>query len=259
MAANQITEQNVASRLNSNAKAIEKDGSGQSIDPPLSEIGVQQAEAAGQYLQDVHFHNVFSSNMKRARQTAEIILRKNKICNNLAIVTDPDLKERSFGIAEGGQVKDMRNMAKAAGQSIPEYTPPDGETMDQVKNRISTFLSSLFQQMVDEHHDKICQGNEFQPDGPLAGRPDDGVQNVFAHTLVVSHGAYMRVAMRYFIEDLACTAPPGANMAQVFSACPNTGMCRFIVTLKCSDANIQLSTMKCVFVNRQDHIMAENH
>ncbi|XP_053091249.1 probable fructose-2,6-bisphosphatase TIGAR A isoform X2 [Pangasianodon hypophthalmus] len=212
-----------------------KDGllQGQGIDSPLSETGVQQAEAAGQYLQDVHFTNVFASDMKRAKQ--------------------------SFGIAEGGQVEEMKNMAKAAGQPIPEYTPPEGETMDQVKIRISTFLKSLFQQMADEHQDKICQGDEFQPDGPLAGRPDDGVQNVSAHALVVSHGAYMRVAMRYFIEDLACAVPPGANMAEIFSACPNTGMCRFIVTLKSCDANVQLSGMKCVFVNRRDHFRAGNN
>lgn len=113
--------------------------------------------------------------------------------------------------------------------------------------------------MADEHRDKICQGDKFQPDGPLAGRPDDGVQNVSAHALVVSHGAYMRVAVRYFIEDLACTLPPGADMAQVFSACPNTGMCRFIVTLKCCNASARLSGIKYVFINRRDHITADNH
>ncbi|KAF4094278.1 hypothetical protein AMELA_G00011650 [Ameiurus melas] len=136
-----------------------KDGllQGQGIDSPLSEIGMQQAEAASRYLQDVHFTNVFASDMKRAMQTAEIIVRKNKTCSNLDIVTAPSLKERSFGDAEGGQVEDMKNMAKAAGQPIPEYTPPNGETMDQVKVRISTFLKSLFQQMADEHQDKMCQ------------------------------------------------------------------------------------------------------
>lgn len=111
--------------------------------------------------------------------------------------------------------------------------------------------------MAVEHQDGIRQGVEFLPGRPLAGCPDDGVQNVFAHALVVSHGAYMRVAMRYFIEDLACTVPPGANMGQVFSACPNTGMCQFIVTLKCCDASVQLSDMKCLFVNRRDHIRTE--
>lgn len=113
--------------------------------------------------------------------------------------------------------------------------------------------------MADEHQDKMCHGDSFQPEGPLVGRPDDGVQNVFPHALVVSHGAYMRVAMRYFVEDLACTVPPEANMAQVFSACPNTGMCRFIVTLKCYDTGVQLSGMRCVFVNRRDHMRAENN
>lgn len=120
------------------------------------------------------------------------------------------------------------------------------------------FLKFLFQKMADEHQDKISKSGEFQPDWLVAGHPDDGIQNVFAHTLVVSHGAYMRVAMRYFIEDLACSVPPGANMAQVFSACPNTGMCRFIVTIKC-DESVQLSGMKCVFVNRRDHVRAESN
>ncbi|KAI4905784.1 hypothetical protein NFI96_019418, partial [Prochilodus magdalenae] len=240
-----------------------KDGllQGQGIDSSLSEVGIQQAEAAGLYLQDVQFTNVFASDMKRAKQTAEIIVRKNKTCNGLHIATHPSLKERSFGIAEGGPVKDMKNMAKAAGQPIAEYTPPEGETMDQVKERISTFLKAMFQQMADDHRDKIQLEWETQPpktDEPLAGRADDGVRTIPAHALVVTHGAYMRVAVRYFIEDLRCSVPSGSNMIQVFSACSNTGMCRFIVTLKCSDSEIVLSSMKCVFVNRRDHIKAES-
>ncbi|XP_017578407.1 probable fructose-2,6-bisphosphatase TIGAR A isoform X2 [Pygocentrus nattereri] len=207
---------------------------GQGIDSSLSEVGIQQAEAAGHYLQDVQFTNIFASDMKRAKQ--------------------------SFGVAEGGRVVDMKNMAKAAGQPIPEYTPPEGETVDQVKVRISTFLKAMFQQMADDHRNKIQLEEETQAaetDGPLAGRPDDGVHNVPAHALVVTHGAYMRVAVRYFIKDLACSVPLGSDMIQVFSACSNTGMCRFIVTLKCSDSDVVLSSMKCVFVNRRDHIKAE--
>ncbi|TNN24805.1 putative fructose-2,6-bisphosphatase TIGAR A [Liparis tanakae] len=47
-----------------------KDGllQGQAIDSSLSETGRQQAEAAGRYLQDVQFSNVFVSDMLRARQ-----------------------------------------------------------------------------------------------------------------------------------------------------------------------------------------------
>lgn len=41
---------------------------GQAIDAPLSEAGLQQAEAAGRYLAHVKFTNVFVSNMLRAKQ-----------------------------------------------------------------------------------------------------------------------------------------------------------------------------------------------
>ncbi|KAG9271955.1 probable fructose-2,6-bisphosphatase TIGAR A [Astyanax mexicanus] len=241
-----------------------KDGllQGQGIDSSLSEAGIQQAEAVGLYLEDVHFTNVFASDMKRAKQTAEIIVRKNKTGNGLEIVTDPSLKERSFGIAEGGRVEDMRNMAKAAGQLIPEFTPPKGETMDQVKVRISMFLKAMFQRMADDHRDKVRPDVENQPDvetaGPLAGLPNDGVQDVPVHALVVTHGAYMRVAVRYFIEDLACSVPPGSDMSQVFSACSNTGICRFIVTLRCCNDDVTLLRMKCIFINRRDHLKAED-
>lgn len=43
---------------------------GQKIDAPLSDIGTRQSEAAGLYLRDVKFTNVFVSDMKRAKQAS---------------------------------------------------------------------------------------------------------------------------------------------------------------------------------------------
>lgn len=40
---------------------------------------------------------------------------------------------QNFGIAEGGRVQDVKEMAKAAGQSFPGFTPPNGETQEQVR------------------------------------------------------------------------------------------------------------------------------
>ncbi|KAK2867155.1 hypothetical protein QQF64_022834 [Cirrhinus molitorella] len=236
-----------------------KDGllQGQKIDSPLSEIGIRQSEAAGQYLKDVKFTNVFVSDMKRAKQTAEIIVRNNRTCHDIELVADPQLKERSFGIAEGGRVIEMKNMAKAAGQPLPEFTPPEGETMEQVKVRIEDFLKAMFQRIANDHQDKIQNGETFIPDETdrvPAGLPDDGVLNVPVHALVVGHGAYMSIAMKYFFEDLKCPLPRGLDPAQRYSICPNTGMCRFIITVKCSNVGHALSGMKCVFINRRDHI-----
>nr|XP_046251102.1 probable fructose-2,6-bisphosphatase TIGAR A [Scatophagus argus] len=231
---------------------------GQAIDSPLSEIGLQQAEAAGCYLENVKFSNVFVSDMLRAQQTAETIMKHNSSCSGLQMVCDPLLKERSFGIAEGGRVQDMREMAKAAGQSFAAFTPPKGETQEQVKQRVQEFLVKMLQQIGAEHwHDKAQDETSLSapPDtSPVEGKADDGVRGFPVHALVVTHGAYMSVTVRYFVEELHCSLPPCSNKAHVFSLSPNTGLCRFILTVRKEDDSFKLSGMRCVFVHRGDHV-----
>ena len=47
------------------------------------------------------------------------------------------------------------------------------------------------------------------------GLPDEGLGGARVHVLVVSHGAYIRVAVRHLVEDLHCSLPPGAKTSQV--------------------------------------------
>ncbi|KAM3870095.1 putative fructose-2,6-bisphosphatase TIGAR A [Diretmus argenteus] len=236
-----------------------KDGllQGQAIDSPLSEIGLRQAEAVGQYLKDVKFSNVFVSDMLRARQTAETIMKHNCSCG-LEMVCDPLLKERSFGIAEGRRVQDMRDMAKAAGQSCPDFTPPEGETPEQVKERVKEFLQHMFQRIGADHWHEGGQNetsSSAEPEtSPVEGKADDGVRSIPVHVLVVSHGAYIRVAVRYFVEELHCLLPQGSDKAHMFSLCPNTGLCRFILTMRKEDDEVKFSGIRCVFVHRGDHL-----
>ncbi|KAJ0056888.1 hypothetical protein NL108_000685, partial [Boleophthalmus pectinirostris] len=103
----------------------------QGVDTPLSVTGEQQGQAVGQYLQDIPFSNVFVSNLQRAVQTAELILRNNTHCSDTRMILEPLLREKSFGIAEGRPKESLKNMANAAGQSCRDYTPPGGETLDQ--------------------------------------------------------------------------------------------------------------------------------
>ncbi|XP_067110599.1 fructose-2,6-bisphosphatase TIGAR B [Osmerus mordax] len=240
---------------------------GQGVDTPLSDTGLQQAEAVGQYLRELRFNNVFVSNLQRARHTAEIILRHNAHSSGTEMVLDPLLRERGFGIAEGRPKEDLKNMANAAGQSCRDFTPPGGETLEQVRMRFKKFLKVLNQRMVDEHGysgQSYLAGAEEAAAGPVsrggpkdrphAGLPQDGLQGVSVHALVVSHGAYIRVAVRHFVEDLQCSLPQGMRMSQLFSPCPNTGISRFILTLSRDEAGLALSTVRCVFTNRKDHL-----
>lgn len=92
--------------------------------------------------------------------------------------------------------------------------------------------------------------------GPPINFPDDGLAGVPLHVLVVSHGAYIRVAVRHLVEELGSALPPDLKASQVFSACPNTGMCRFVVTLRHGETVPVLSASRCIFINRKDHLSA---
>ena len=66
-------------------------------DIPLNEDGRQMARRAHDEYLDTHFDLCFSSPLKRARETAELLLRGR----NVPIRTDDRLAEMSFGLYEG--------------------------------------------------------------------------------------------------------------------------------------------------------------
>ncbi|XP_041636182.1 fructose-2,6-bisphosphatase TIGAR B [Cheilinus undulatus] len=239
---------------------------GQGVDTSLSETGVQQGEAVGRYLRDVPFNNVFVSNLQRAVQTAELIVKNNTHCSGMEMVLEPLLRERGFGVCEGRPKEDLKNMANASGQSCRDFTPPGGETLDQVRLRFKKFLKALYKRMLDEHGcsephapagaSEAANGTSAAAsDVALDGSADDGLQGVSVHTLVVSHGAYIRVAHKHLVEDLASSLPAGVKMSHLFAPCPNTGISRFILTLSQSESGSPvLSAACCVFTNRKTHL-----
>lgn len=82
------------------------------MDIDLHPIGYQQAEALAERLATEHFHAIYSSDLKRAYQTAECIARKT----GHQIITHEGLRERNFGILQG-----------LTGQEIAERYPQDWE------------------------------------------------------------------------------------------------------------------------------------
>ena len=130
----------------------------------------------------------------------------------------------------------------------------------QVKLRFKKFLKVLFERLLDEHSWSAPDGSagataanmtaSAASDVAPGGSADDGLQGVSVHALVVSHGAYIRVAIRHLVEDLKCSLPPGVKVSHLFSPCPNTGISRFILTLSQSEPGPVLSAARCVFTNR---------
>nr|XP_056718790.1 fructose-2,6-bisphosphatase TIGAR [Euleptes europaea] len=244
---------------------------GQGIDEPLSEMGFQQANAAGVFLSNVKFTHVFSSDLLRAKQTAASILSKSQFCKETAVKYDPRLRERKYGVAEGRPLSDLRTMAKASGEQCPSFTPPGGETLEEVKARSEDFFADLCSLIVRE----VCQekqatertaGNDTARAGvhsstsltnhhgsPEFHSPSMGAtEELVANILVVSHGAYMRNWLSYFVSDLECVLPASLTKTELSSVSPNTGISQFIVKLESRD-NIK-PKIQCICLNRDNHL-----
>ena len=116
--------------------------------------------------------------------------------------------------------------------------------------------------MMDDHGDASTSGgspgppatpnggSEERGSGTEGGSgPEGGV-----HVLAVSHGGFIRVAVKHLLEELGCTPPDGARPAQLTAPCPNTGVSRFLFTLRRAAGAVELTAARCVFTNRKEHL-----
>lgn len=109
------------------------------LDVPLSERGHQQVLAAGEALAQHAFDRIFASPLSRALQTAEAIAHHHR----QSVDVDDNLRERCFGVFQGGPQQDYSNAFAASGMLRWEYRPPQGETIPEVWARAASFLQVL--------------------------------------------------------------------------------------------------------------------
>lgn len=77
-------------------------------DIPLNETGRHQAFKIWHELKEINFDSIYSSDLKRASQTAEIIARKR----NLKVTLSEELRERDFGVFVGKTFVGEKNLMK---------------------------------------------------------------------------------------------------------------------------------------------------
>lgn len=74
----------------------------------LNHIGKQQAREIAETLKNIHFDEIFSSDLDRAVQTTEIIAKER----NLAVKTAKALREKNYGSYEGRDRKEVKKELK---------------------------------------------------------------------------------------------------------------------------------------------------
>lgn len=142
-------------------------------DPPLDAIGLKQAHALAERLQDEALAAVYSSPLARARQTAEIIAQA---CHT-PLILDDRLKERDIGAWAGLTLEEVK--ARYPDVYKPGWHingPPGGETQASLTAR----AAAVFADIVAAH-----------PDTTVAVVSHGGTLNAYlAHLFGTQRGAF---------------------------------------------------------------------
>ena len=133
-------------------------------DTELNENGREAAINYGKTLTGIKFDKVFASPLKRARETAELILKaQNEVMGTVLlshsgydipeIITDPRLAEISFGVEEGADYRDWLKEGNPFGCFFTEpgkYKAPEGgEEIEEVIARTEEFLKEKIEPLYE--------------------------------------------------------------------------------------------------------------
>jgi 2,3-bisphosphoglycerate-dependent phosphoglycerate mutase len=119
------------------------------VDVGLSEKGEQEAVAAGEKLQKFHFDNVITSDLKRTKKTAILLLKDRPLDEKESMIftVSPEVKERSYGDLAGIVKSELKEKYGEEQMRIWRRSyyerPPAGESLEDVKNRMGPFFDEF--------------------------------------------------------------------------------------------------------------------
>lgn len=115
------------------------------LDVALSDLGRRQGEAAGRALAGHPIEMIYSSPLKRALETAQIIAR----IVNAEIRIDPRLKEINIGVFQGRLRSEINQLYPDEiaqwNREDPDYTVPGGESRRQLRQRGVAAFETIFE------------------------------------------------------------------------------------------------------------------
>ena len=142
----------------------------------LSEQGIEEANKAGQNFKnlDIKFNIVFTSELKRAQETAKIILQNlgqwDFLNNEGKIISNINLNERDYGDLTGLNKKETAE--KFGEEQVHKWRrgysdqPPNGESLEDVVRRVKKYFEEVIQPAIkSDENDNIliaAHGNSLR-------------------------------------------------------------------------------------------------
>ena len=127
----------------------------------LSELGIEEANKAGQNFKnlDIKFNIVFTSELKRAQETAKIILQNldqwNFLNNEGKIISNINLNERDYGDLTGLNKKETAE--KFGEEQVHKWRrgysdqPPNGESLEDVVRRVTKYFEETIKPAIQSN------------------------------------------------------------------------------------------------------------
>jgi 2,3-bisphosphoglycerate-dependent phosphoglycerate mutase len=134
-------------------------------DPELTLKGLLQAREIAEQLRREKIDYAFTSHLKRARKTLEIVLETHSA---IPVFTDDRLIERCYGLLQG---KSKRKVAKERPEWFAQvhrgydFPPPEGESLKMVESRTLPFVVQL-KGWLRQNPGNVaisCHGNSMRP------------------------------------------------------------------------------------------------
>lgn len=113
------------------------------LDIPLNETGREQARRVGLSLAGESFAAIYSSDLKRADETARAVAGPV----GLPVIGEKGLRERAFGLFEGKTFAEIEatwpESALRWRKRDPDFTPEGGESLLQLRERVNRTVHEL--------------------------------------------------------------------------------------------------------------------
>lgn len=178
----------------------------------LTEYGQKQAKRLAKRLQVERVDFVYTSDLKRARQTTKKIAKRH---SDAIVIRDRRLREKAritvcisgcliwsqgAGIFEGCPVGSCSAAARAAGISEHEFRPEGGESWNDVEERAADFWRFLLSKHAPPLENTLPVTDAALHNDTLAG-------SKLPHIIIVTHSGFIQSLLSYLSKH--------ANLAQV--------------------------------------------
>jgi 2,3-bisphosphoglycerate-dependent phosphoglycerate mutase len=169
------------------------------LEVPLSALGRRQAEAAAETLADLSLNAIYSSPLRRASETAEIIAARL----NLPIRFDDLLKEINVGVFQGRMPSELQRLypeefARWKSEEF-DFVLPGGESRRQILQRGREALKSIVagghRNAAIVSHGRILMTTAKDLLGMSQKNPPYSMQNGSITTLSYNNGKFGLVAL----------------------------------------------------------------